>query len=42
MSLERPRADMKMHAGADVVITAATGIYQSQTQLLDLFGEVTW
>jgi lipopolysaccharide export system protein LptC len=41
MSLEAPRADMKMHADADVVITAATGIYQSQTQLLDLFGEVT-
>ena len=41
MSLEAPRADMKMHAGADVVVTAATGIYQSQTQLLDLFGEVT-
>jgi lipopolysaccharide export system protein LptC len=41
MSLETPRADMKMHAGADVVVTAATGIYQSQTQLLDLFGEVT-
>jgi lipopolysaccharide export system protein LptC len=41
MSLEAPRADMKMHADANVVITAATGIYQSQTQFLDLFGEVT-
>ena len=41
MSLEAPRADLKMHADADIVITAATGIYQSQTQLLDLFGEVT-
>jgi len=41
MSLEAPRADMKMHAGADVVVTSATGIYQSQTQLLDLFGGVT-
>jgi lipopolysaccharide export system protein LptC len=41
MSLEAPRADMKMHAGADLVVTAATGIYQSQVQLLDLFGQVT-
>jgi lipopolysaccharide export system protein LptC len=41
MSLEAPRADMKTHAGADVVVTAATGIYQSPMQLLDLFGEVT-
>jgi lipopolysaccharide export system protein LptC len=41
MSLEDPRADMKAHNGADVVITAATGVYQSQAQLLDLFGDVT-
>jgi lipopolysaccharide export system protein LptC len=41
MSLEAPRADMKTHGGADVVVTSATGIYQSQGQLLDLFGEVT-
>src|SRR5712691_2731779 len=41
MSLEAPRADLKMHAGADVVVTAATGIYQSPVQLLDLFGQVT-
>ena len=41
MSMEAPRADMKTHGGADVVVTGATGIYQSQTQLLDLFGDVT-
>jgi lipopolysaccharide export system protein LptC len=41
MSLEAPRADMKTHGGADVVVTAATGVYQSQAQLLDAFGEVT-
>ena len=41
MSLREPRADVKTHAGADVVVTAATGVYQSQSQLLDLFGEVT-
>ena len=41
MSLEAPRADMKTHSGADVVVTAARGIYQSQAQLLDLSGGVT-
>ena len=41
MSLRSPQADLKTHAGADVVVTSATGVYQSQTQLLDLFGEVT-
>lgn len=41
MSLEAPRAELKTHSGADIVLTAATGIYQSQTQLLDLFGKVT-
>lgn len=41
MSLESPRADVKTHSGADIVLTAKSGIYQSQTQLLDLFGEVT-
>jgi lipopolysaccharide export system protein LptC len=41
MSMEAPRADLKTHGGADVVVTSTTGIYQSQTQLLDLFGDVT-
>jgi lipopolysaccharide export system protein LptC len=40
MSLERPRAEMIMHRGALVVVTATTAMYQSRTQLLDLFGEV--
>src|SRR5689334_6073386 len=40
MSLERPRAEMTMHNGALVVVTAATAMYQSQAQLLDLFGAV--
>jgi lipopolysaccharide export system protein LptC len=40
MSLERPRAEMTMHSGAQVVVTAATAMYQSQAQLLDLFGDV--
>lgn len=41
MSLEAPRADMKSHSGAEIVVTAATGVYQSQAQLLDLFRDVT-
>lgn len=41
MSLESPRADMKTHSGKTIVVTAATGIYQSQAQILDLFGNVT-
>jgi lipopolysaccharide export system protein LptC len=40
MSLEKPKADLKAHDGATVVVTAATGIYQSQAQILDLFGSV--
>ena len=40
MSLERPRAEMIMHNGALVVVTAATAMYQSQAQLLDLFDDV--
>ncbi len=41
MSLERPQAEMIAHSGAKIGLSAATGIYQSQTQLLDLFGDVT-
>ena len=41
MSLEAPRADLKTHGGADIVVTAATGMYQSPAQLLDAFGDVT-
>ena len=40
MSLERPRAEMIMHRGATVVVTAETAMYQSQVQLLDLFDDV--
>jgi len=40
MSLEQPKADLKAHDGATVLVTAATGIYQSQAQILDLFGNV--
>ena len=41
MSLRAPRADIKTHGGAAITITATTGIYQSQTQLLDLMNDVT-
>jgi lipopolysaccharide export system protein LptC len=41
LSLERPRAVMIAHGGAKVELTAATGVYQSQAQLLDLFDDVT-
>jgi lipopolysaccharide export system protein LptC len=40
ISLERPRAEMTMHPGANVVLTAATAVYQSQAQLLDLLDNV--
>jgi lipopolysaccharide export system protein LptC len=40
MALERPKAVMTVHGGASVVLTAATGVYQSQAQLLDLFVDV--
>jgi lipopolysaccharide export system protein LptC len=41
MSLDRPRGQIIMHGGAKVVLTATTGVYQSQQRLLDLFGDVT-
>ena len=40
MALERPKAVMTAHDGASIVLAAATGIYQSQSQLLDLFRDV--
>ncbi len=40
MALEQPKAVMTVHGGASVVVTAASGVYQSQSQLLDLFDDV--
>lgn len=40
MALEEPKAVMTVHGDASVAVTAATGIYQSQAQLLDLFDDV--
>jgi lipopolysaccharide export system protein LptC len=41
MALEQPRADMQTRGGATMVLNSDSGVYQSQTQLLDLFGDVT-
>ncbi|MBV9551220.1 MAG: LPS export ABC transporter periplasmic protein LptC [Alphaproteobacteria bacterium] len=41
MALDEPRADLKTHSGAAVVVTADSGVYQPQTQFLDAFGHVT-
>jgi lipopolysaccharide export system protein LptC len=40
MALEQPKAVMTVHGGASVVVTANSGVYQSQAQLLDLFEDV--
>ncbi len=40
MSLDQPRGQIVVHGGAKVVLTAATGVYQAQAQLLDLSGDV--
>lgn len=41
MALEQPRADLQTRGGANIVLTGDSGVYQGQTQLLDLFGNVT-
>jgi lipopolysaccharide export system protein LptC len=41
MSLRAPRADITTHSGANIVVTANSGIYQSQARVLDMFGNVT-
>lgn len=40
VALEQPKGDLNTASGSAVQITARTGIYQPQTQLLDLFGDV--
>ena len=40
ISLEGPKADMTLQSGAWVAVNSATGVYQQQQQVLDLFGEV--
>jgi lipopolysaccharide export system protein LptC len=41
MSLDQPVANLQSHSGAKIVVTADTGVYQTQTQYLDMFGKVT-
>jgi lipopolysaccharide export system protein LptC len=41
MALDRPQANLKSHSGADIIVTADSGVYQTQTQFLDAFGNVT-
>jgi lipopolysaccharide export system protein LptC len=41
MALDLPRADLKNSSGATTVVTANSGVYQSNTQFIDLFGDVT-
>jgi lipopolysaccharide export system protein LptC len=41
MSLDQPVAHVVSHSGAKIVLTADSGVYQSQTQFLDAFGKVT-
>jgi lipopolysaccharide export system protein LptC len=40
MALDGPKADITLQNGAWLAVTAFTGIYLSQGQLLDLFGDV--
>src|SRR5579883_407052 len=40
MSLEGPKADITLNSGAWVALTADTGVYKTQRQLLDLYGDV--
>jgi lipopolysaccharide export system protein LptC len=40
LSLEGPKADITLQNGAWMALTSDTGMYQSQAQLLDLFGQV--
>jgi lipopolysaccharide export system protein LptC len=40
VALEQPKGHLTTMSGGSVQVTARTGIYQPQTQLLDLFGDV--
>src|SRR5271156_1432305 len=41
MSLHPPGANVQSHSGAKIGGTADSGVYQTQTQFLDMFGTVT-
>jgi lipopolysaccharide export system protein LptC len=41
MSLDQPVAHVQSHSGTTIIITSDSGVYQTQTQFLDMFGNVT-
>src|SRR6185312_11930681 len=41
MALEGPKGDITLQNGAWLALTAYTGVYLTQGQLLDLFGDIT-
>jgi lipopolysaccharide export system protein LptC len=41
MSLDSPVADLQSHSGAKIIVSGDNGVYQTQTQFLDVFGKVT-
>ena len=41
MALDTVKADIKSHSGATTEVTADSAVYQSQTQFIDMFGNVT-
>jgi lipopolysaccharide export system protein LptC len=41
MALDQPVAHVLSHSGAKIVITSESGVYQTPTQFLDMFGNVT-
>jgi lipopolysaccharide export system protein LptC len=41
MSLQSPVAEIKLRSGAKVWASAASAVYQSQTSMIDMFGDVT-
>lgn len=41
MALDEPVANLQTHSGAKMLVSADSGVYQTQTQFLDLFGNVT-
>lgn len=40
-ALDQPVAHLKGHDGANIVVTADSGVYQTRSQFLDAFGHVT-
>jgi lipopolysaccharide export system protein LptC len=41
MSLQAPHAEIRMQSGAEITVTAISAVYQSQANVVDMFGDVT-